>query len=193
MCLPSCTFIEENEKPETMQYAFSSFLIFPQKFSRPYHTHDIEEALDQEERSSSGTLTPDYRDPTFSYLNFSNSNEEQHSTLPIHQLEGSTAHTINILGSLCLRSVSENDSRFEDQGIYQGLMMGNQYREMLDVFPDALCMTVNLEQHQAELEGLSVQVTKKTEIVPQTPFECGVSNTRKRYSGECGMGRGFVY
>ena len=178
----SYTFIARKDNLKIVRSIISNFL-FLAYISRPYNTHDIEEALDQDERYSSGTLTPDDKNEVYTYHHFSSSVEEQRSTLPIHQLEGSTTHAINVLGSLLLRSISENDPRLEDQGIYQGLMMGDHHRDMMDVFPNALCMTVNLEQHQAELEGLSVRVTRETEIVPRTPFDMDISKARKRYSG----------
>lgn len=188
----SATFpLKESIPKAHHSFLFLNVSIFSFFFPRPFETLDIDEALEQGEHLSSGTLTPDDTEHEYSSLHFSDSldpHEEQRSTLPIHQLEDSTTHTIDILGSLCLRPPVESSPSLEDQGIYQGLMMSSEHREIMGVFPDALCMTVNLEQRHAELEGLSVRVLRKTEIVPRTPFDLDTrKKSRERYSGEWGV------
>ena len=102
----------------------------------------------------------------------SESEDEDVSSGPIEQnrTERAESDTINILGSLCL------------QGVMQGLVEQDTERRIL---PDSIRMTVNLEEHCAALDQLSVMVTKNLEIVPETPFD---PNTRQKESSSSHSG-----
>lgn len=102
----------------------------------------------------------------------SESEDEDVSSGPIEQnrTERAESDTINILGSLCL------------QGVMQGLVEQDTERRIL---PDSIRMTVNLEEHCAALDQLSVMVTKNLEIVPETPFD---PNARQKESSSSHSG-----
>ena len=112
-----------------------------------------------------GLLQPDQ------ILPFSDSDEEEDDIDEESQLVSETlgrqrteSDVIDIIGSLCL------------EGVFQGMTEEDQANKSM--VPESIRMTQNLVKHGAELDELSVMVTRNLEIVPESPFDAN-TGTRK--------------
>lgn len=84
----------------------------------------------------------------------------------VYQKSVSGSDTIGILGSLCLRRAT-SVQEIKEQGVFQGLKIN----QSTGIMPRGLRMTQILESYSPELEDMSVMITRRTDIVPQSPFD----------------------